>query len=322
MSCKITGIALTLLLSGATGCIREDLSGCRPGVGVVYEYSLNTEQENLFGEEVGKVTTYAFDEEGIFVGSYSDAGEHLTNDFRMVLPLPDGVYTLVVWAGPLGDYIVGDNSTSDFSEPEVGKTRIGDFMLKYRSDELTVGSKVDDLYHGIIEGVVSDYTRSNTYTVSLTKNTSDVSVTLVDTTPGTTTDGSAAGRADDRFEVYCTSANGRYNADNTLGDGALTLTYTPYDRTDEGQESRQTMSMMRLMADGSCQSVLVVHDKEQNTDIYRKPLVDAIMENPGFATQEDLDRADQFDFRIKLEMNVVAEVWINGWKIVEITPGL
>lgn len=107
MRCKITGLALTLLLSGAAGCIREDLSGCRPGVGVVYEYSLNSEQENLFGSEVDKVTTYAFDENGIFVGSYSDAGEHLTNDYRMVLPLPDGVYTLVVWAGPLGDYIVG-----------------------------------------------------------------------------------------------------------------------------------------------------------------------------------------------------------------------
>lgn len=269
------------------------------------------------------MTTYAFDENGIFVGSYSDAGEHLTNDYRMVLPLPDGVYTLVVWAGPLGDYIVGDNSTSDFSAPEAGVTRIENFMLKYRvDDEPAVDSDVDDLYHGIIEGVVSDYTRSNTYTVSLTKNTSDVRVTLVDTTPGNTTDGSAAGRADDRFEVYCTSANGRYNADNTLGDGALTLTYTPYDRTDEGQESRQTMSMLRLMADGSCQSMLVVHDKEQNTDIYRKPLVDAIMENPALATQEDLDREDLFDFRIKLEMNVVAEVWINGWKIVDITPDL
>ena len=90
MRCKITGLALTLLLSGAAGCIREDLSGCRPGVGVVYEYSLNSEQENLFGSEVDKVTTYAFDENGIFVGSYSDAGEHLTNDYRMVLPLPDG----------------------------------------------------------------------------------------------------------------------------------------------------------------------------------------------------------------------------------------
>ena len=40
------------------------------------------------------------------------------------------------------------------------------------------------------------------------------------------------------------------------------------------------------------------------------------------ATQEDLDREDLFDFRIKLEMNVVAEVWINGWKIVDITPDL
>ena len=60
MSCKITGIALTLLLSGVTGCIREDLSGCRPGGGGVYEYSLNTEQEHLFVESVGKETTYSF----------------------------------------------------------------------------------------------------------------------------------------------------------------------------------------------------------------------------------------------------------------------
>ena len=61
----------TILLSAsllclASSCIREDLSECNPGVLLKYDYSLNPESTNLFGAEVGKVTVYVFDENGIY----------------------------------------------------------------------------------------------------------------------------------------------------------------------------------------------------------------------------------------------------------------
>lgn len=108
----------TILLSAsllclASSCIREDLSECNPGVLLKYDYSLNPESTNLFGAEVGKVTVYVFDENGIYYDCFSDAGKHLTNDWEMRLPLPPGNYTTVTWAGPLTTYSIGEKNADE-----------------------------------------------------------------------------------------------------------------------------------------------------------------------------------------------------------------
>lgn len=334
--CKISGLftALTLALAGLSGCIREDLSDCRPGILLAYDYSLNTSGTNLFGSEVDKVTVYAFDANGYYVASYSDAGSHLTNDYLHRIPLPEGEYTLVVWAGPLEDYLVGemtDTEVGDIEPPVADRTHIDDFMLKLRTDKfgaLEIDQTLCPLWHGTVSKAVSDYTGRNKYTAALTKNTHSVVVRLRENSASESRSTAVASDAQAdglRYMVELQSNNGRYTAKNSLCENALGLRYSPLGIAVQEPETRYDFSTLRLMADRSCGSRLVLVDTRTGKELLNSGLVDLIFDNPGFASQNYLDRTEVFNIDLGVDApidghSVKVTIKINGWEVIEVIP--
>ncbi|MCC8063196.1 MAG: FimB/Mfa2 family fimbrial subunit [Rikenellaceae bacterium] len=334
--CKITRLCLLLLaLMGFWGCVKEDLSDCRPGIVLAYDYSRNAAGENLFGQEVDKTTVYAFDKDGYYVARYSEAGPHLTNDYLHSVPLPEGKYTLVVWAGPLDDYTVGemeDTESGTVAPPVEGRTHIDDFMLKLRTDkfgDLEVDQSLCPLWHGKVSEVVSDYTGRNRYTVTLTKDTRRVAVSL--------TEGAASGNLDravspgardgePRYAVELRAGNGRYTSGNSVCEHALELRYTPLGITfPEPRVTRYDFTTLRLMADRSCGSRLLLVDTHTGRELLDRGLVDLIFDNPAFASQDYLDRTEVFNIDLNVDASVEGypmriTIRINGWQLIEIIP--
>ncbi len=305
-----------LLLCLVSGCIKEDLSECNPGVLLKYDYSLNPEYSNLFGDEVGKVTVYVFDENGFYYDRFSEEGSHLTNDWQMRLPLPTGNYTTVTWGGALGSYRIGETNADETvfqSELKKGVTHIDNFMLTAEKDGQPL-AQLDDLYHGKAD-VRSVYQPETATTVDLIKNTKHLTVTVEDQTVGrarTATD-------DVPYEVYCTGTNGRYLADNSFGKKAETITNHPYNTYTNPGEAVSELHLLRLLIGRPFR--LVVNDKK-GKKIFDKDLVESMMATGHFKTQEDFDRELNYNVVIRTDKDVVISVTINGWAVVEIEPEL
>lgn len=318
MKYTIKTILLSALLLGfVSGCVKEDLSKCNPGVLLKFDYSLNPESTNLFGEEVDKVTVYVFDEKGLYYGCFSEAGKRLTNGWEMLLPLPPGNYTTVTWAGPLGTFRIGETNadgTAFQNELKKGVTHIDDFMLTAEQDGRPL-TALDNLYHGIAQ-VTSTYQPEMVTTVDLMKNTKHLIVTVLDA--------SVAGSGKDApYEVYCTGANARYMADNRIGKQAETVTYRPFETFTNLGEAVSELNVLRLVMGRPIR--LVVKSKDGKT-VFDKDLLEVLMSTGHYNAQEDFDREDTYRVVIEMGQSGGGEggitITVNGWLAVEIIPDL
>ncbi len=306
------------LLAGLTGCIKEDRSECNPGVLLKYDYSLNPDYTNLFGKEVGKVTVFVFDENGLYYDRFSDAGKHLTNDWEMLLPLPPGNYTTVTWGGPLGAmYRIGETNADETafqSELKKGVTHIDNFMLTAEKGGQPL-VKLDALYHGKAD-VTSVFWPEQATTVDLIKDTKHLTVTVKDKTVGQ----SRADAASAPYEVYCTGTNARYLADNSFGKKAETITNLPYNTYTTPGNAVSELDLMRLLIGRPFR--LVVKDKRNGKTIFDKDLVETMMATGGYTTQEDFDREMRYDVVINMNGDLGIVITINGWEVVIVIPDL
>lgn len=303
----------TALLCSVSSCIKEDRSECNPGVLLKYDYSLNTEYTNLFGAEVGKVTVYVFDEQGLYYDCYSDEGKHLTNDYQMLLPLPVGNYTTVTWGGALSTYRVGETNTDETAfqgELKKGVTHIDNFMLMAeRAGEPLV--HLDALYHGKTD-VISDYWPRTATTVNLMKDTKHLTVTIEDVTI-------EEGKSTEPYEVHCEGTNGRFLADNSFGKKAEEIINQSYNTYTEPGKMVTEMDLLRLVLG---RKFFVKVKNSAGETVYNRDLVKAMLDTGKFATQEDFDRESEYEMVIKMDKNVVVTVTINGWEVINLQPDL
>lgn len=313
-SIKIILLSASLFLL-VTGCIKEDRSECNPGALLKFDYSLNPDYTNLFGDEVGKVTVYVFDENGLYYDRFSDEGKHLTNDWEMRLPLPPGNYTTVTWGGPLGTmYRIGETNADETafqSELKKGVTHISNFMLTAESNGQPL-VKLDALYHGKAD-VTSVFWPEEATTVGLMKDTKHLTVTVKDNKVGQ----SKADAANTPYEVYCTGTNARYLADNSFGKKAETITNRPYNTYTTPGNAISELDLMRLLIGRPFR--LVVKNQEGKI-VFDKDLVEIMMKTEGYRTQEDFDRELKYDVIINMNGDLGITITINGWEVVEIFP--
>lgn len=306
------------LIAGLTSCIKEDRSECNPGVLLKYDYSLNPDYTNLFGKEVGKVTVYVFDENGLYYDRFSDEGKHLTNDWEMLLPLPPGNYTTVTWGGPLGAmYRIGETNADETafqSELKKGVTHISNFMLIAENNEQTL-TKLDALYHGKAD-VTSVFWPEEATTVDLMKDTKLLTVTVKDKKVGQ----SRADATDAPYEVYCTGTNARYLADNSFGKKAETITNRPYNTYTTPGNAVSELDLMRLLIGRPFR--LVVKDRSNGKTIFDRDLVEAMMATGEYNTQEDFDREMKYDVVINMNGDTDIVITINGWEVIYVIPEL
>lgn len=293
------------------------MSNCKSELLLRFRYTLNDQYENLFGSEVNRITVYLFDSNGKYVDSFSEQGDILTNDYLMRIPLPEGKYSAVVWGGDLATYSVGelDSQTSTISQLlRKGVTDIHDFRteLKNSSGEggyLFATDIPNDLYAGLTRDGTSSVDNQDITDIELTKDTKKIKVKIT----GTST-------IPEPLEVYITAINGRYGFDNNIDPDHGTFKYTPVNASIQPDELVVDLKIMRLMLGQS--PMLVVRNSVSSEILYNGNMVDYILSTPQYASQEDLDREDEFVFEITFIGNLVVTVSVNGWQINEVNPDM
>lgn len=301
-----------------SGCTKEDVSMCHPGLQLQFSYLHNNKGVNLFGKEVNHITVFAFDEAGRYHSSFSDEGNHLTNDYTMTLPLPQGIYTLISWGGDMAHYntLAMTDESSDISKSLTpGETTIDQFRLLLKQQE---NSSALGLYYGNAYKVESKTVNQKRYLIDLIKNSNTIRVhiTGLDNLP------SATKRTTETpmFDVTITAHNGRYNHENKIPSAAKTVQYKPHTTTENTQELTYDSDMLRLMI--GREPALRVVNRLTGAEICNFNLVKEIMRDPKFSTQKEIDREDLFVFEFRINFDLSVSITINGWLITDVIPEL
>ena len=319
-------IVLGVILS-FSGCVHEETEDCVQGIRLRFTYTLNNQQVNLFGANVEMVTVFAFDESGKYLNTYSSKGTTLTKDYVMTLPLKAGKYSFVVLGGNLSSYQIVEmiNSATDeiSSELKQGQTDIQKlaFLIDANppaSGPLVIDNMLTDLYHGVIMGFESPLGVVSEATVDLIKDTNNINIMILgmDYLYKYIEDMGGDIKNVLAFDVF--SDNGRYMYDNSPDLYSHELNYKFFNTRVNGDTLCTTTRILRLFATND-PTVLSVKIPDK-TDIYSTNLVSAIMQNPDYNSQTDLDREDQYNFVIRFQPDYTVEITINDWEIVSIVP--
>lgn len=308
-------VASTLISS----CTKEDVSMCNPGLGLKFSYLLNNQGVNLFDKEVKQITVFTFDAEGRYYATFSEAGDHLTNDYVMTLPLPVGKYTLVSWGGDMAQYnpLAMIDESGDVREPLTkGVTTLEQFRLLVKLQE---NREALGLYYGKAHDVESKTTDQQTYPIELIKNSNTIRVHFTGL-DNLSLSAQSKTAPTPQFDVAITAHNGRYDYENNIPSAAKTVLYKPHTATEKSDELTYDSNMLRLMI--GRQPMLRVVNNRTGVEICNFNIVEAIMKDPKYVTQKDIDREDLFTFEFLINVDLSITVTINGWSIINVIPEL
>lgn len=288
--CKpLSGVALSLCLSGCGWIEDGDLPPCEFRLHYVYDY--NMKYADAFQHEVDGVTLFICDEAGNYLSQRSIEGTELKEN-NVLLDLEPGTYQLLSWAGL-------DDGSYEIPQPTVGQSTVEDIKVRtLREDDGTQPRELHPLWHSLDTVTISD-TAHGEYTVGLHKDTNKLRFVLQDVT------GQSLNVDDFTFSIV--ADNGYMDYDNTLlPDPAIT--YLPYytenveiAADEEASISSQTvavaeMNTMRLM-DGENYRLIVRH-KDLREDVLNVNINNYLllckMEGHDISAQEYLDRQDEY----------------------------
>lgn len=305
-------IAFLLLLQS---CIRDDQSTCNSELLLRFRYTLNDQYANLFDSEINRITVYLFDSNNKYVDSFSEAGDRLTNDYVMHIPLVRGKYNVVVYGGDLTTYSVGELNNNTLNQTlRKGVTDINDFRIELQNvtgedGYLYTTGIPDDLYVGLTTNAIASAENKKITDVELIKNTKKIKVTIM---------GSDA--FDAPLDIYITALNGRYNFDNSIDINHGTFKYLPINTRSQSSYMGSDLRIMRLVLGHS--PMLVIKNSVTQDVLYNEHMIDQILATNKYVSQEDLDREDEFLFEISIVNDVIVFVSINGWRINSIHPDM
>lgn len=321
MNIRVTLSLLLTALLVCTSCMDEDRSTCSPGLELQLSYTLNRHNVDRFGEEVEAVTALVFDQNDLYLDTYSCKYSQLLANNVMFIPLTVGDYSVVVYGGTMKGYVVGEfSSENNVFTPELikGKTLRSDVMVKVEGDptiQPQPKKEISALFHGLVNKItVQQQALPTRVDVSLIKNTNKLRFNI----KGLGNFALPGQPQGIDVDLWCEGKNGRYKFDNSLGPQAPTLIYYSNNKTNQEDYASADFYTLRLLDDASM--TFTMRDAKTQQVISTMNVVETILQIPGFQTVSDMDKCDEYNFDLNFNIDLSITIVINGWEIVRLEP--
>lgn len=115
----ITLFALGTIFWGCDSLIYDDLADCPQGVYVKFYSMTPCESDSTFIGSVASLTVFAFDENDKLVTSVTQSNVTLSRDFEVLMPVSDGNFTFLAWAGVDDKFTKGTFTNSTTTKKDV-----------------------------------------------------------------------------------------------------------------------------------------------------------------------------------------------------------
>lgn len=319
-SIMLIWLPIAAMCLAMTACdVAEDETDCIVEMKIRFRFTKN-DGSDYFGSEVSSLSVFAFDAARKFVGRWDEYdNSKFGNDYSMLIPLPPGDYSFVVWGG-LQDtnyYLCGGSQQHGQTlDPVVGQTTMSELMLRLscntRNSHTTQMHYVDyiptALFHGVTNQMnLSDQTGED-ITIDLKKNSTQINLTIIGLPPSTTRNPAQ------HMDIYMESPNGGYNFWNDLEANGRTFTYVQHNTA--GNTEIQTSSLYTLKMQYGNGHRLTIYNTDTGSEFYTADLLeDYIRKVPAYNSQDAVDAEDVFDITIDARSNLGVTITVNGWNV-------
>jgi hypothetical protein len=331
---KIVIFSLLVLLFSS--CIKEDLSECVLRLELCYTYN-KSEQNQL--EQVRDIRVYIFGSNEVLFDVVRATQQDIVRGY-IDLVLPDDTYTIVAWGASSTDMVQGGYQIADMSDPtsdvysqvSIGTTTLNSFRTLLSTvplsgdvlgDVAPQKEQFDDLFYAI----VSDFTvikgRKQTILLDFMKNTSILKVKIT---------GLQYLTSSQPLDVFATARNERYMYNNRIDPSARVIRHKPSGTTTKSTEMTVDIKVQRLliaMQNAAPAAELHITHPQLGINMATKiNLLYAILntkDNTGnnlWASQEAIDKEDEFLFEISIAHNLSVTVTLNDFEFITVIPGL
>ena len=312
-------IIMVLLMTGTLfwGCdsfIYDDLKDCPQGVYVKFYSKTPCADDSLFIGSVSSLTVFAFDRQSKLSASVEQQNVDLSRDFEVLVPVSDGNYSFIAWAGiddklkkqtftpgvtTRQDVIMTINSTNNKAVALASGQRIwhGESPIVYLPDPQEYGS----LY---------EHTAIN-----LTELTNRVQIIVAfDKATMKTYDPS-------KLNVAVSSANGTVNIDGSMPMNTPVLTYPSIETKLEENTGSWYYSMLALKTGYSNKLNITYTGNDKEETVFDGDLIASILLR---AVDKGVNLDCENDFTVKfLIKDYCAECWthfscsiyVNDWLV-------
>lgn len=278
----------------------------------------------------------------------------LPDDYVMHLDAPPGKYKVVAWGGStlstesmFFDAHMNDPLTHDFQEGvTLGVTRMEDFrmIIKYNlapdipEDVVPIVPEIDDLWYGAFgtrNETTSKYTMQDVIVrtgqvtdagIELIKNTNVLKVTIT----GFEYILAATTRATSPLNVWATATNGRYRIDNSIGENARSIRYTPHFERVDANRMLVDIKMMRIDLERHMAQpmYLTIENPVTGQKFPDRPIdiVNTLMQakdnrgNYVYNNQADFDREYEHPIEVRVSVDLSIRIFVKGWEVITVNP--
>lgn len=115
----ITLFALGTIFWGCDSLIFDDLADCPQGVYVKFYSMTPCETDSTFIGDVASLTVFAFDENDKLVASVTQQNPTLSRDFEVLMPVQNGNFSFVGWAGVNDQFTLGTFTNGTTTKKDV-----------------------------------------------------------------------------------------------------------------------------------------------------------------------------------------------------------
>ena len=283
---------ITLIFLSA-GCIRENRSGCGGYLSLKFRYTDSNGAPLTPGfPETDHLSVFVFDRQGIFVCERKDSALQLDH-YMMEMPLPQGRYQFVVWAGLSESYRLSSHVPS--------QTHLEDFGLQLnRTTDNTVPILPSLLYHGLHETIDVNADEDQEITVDLRRITNNIHVIVHYATPTL------------QLRISIEDNNGNYDYQGETLSGQPISSLPEYSQPSDSPNTWiADFNVMQLQTDSDTR--LKIYSPEKELQYNEKLISGLLAENP------DIDFNSDHDFTIEITFDsyyVPVSIRINDWEII------
>lgn len=331
----IASISAILLF---VGCVKEDNDDCPNGISLKFSYKFDEQGQSTITSRIGMLRLYVFDQNRVLHHIMPISTSSLVNG-SIKADIEPGTYTFIALgfsgkdmiAGGYLDAEVTDPATHTYTTPAtVGTTTLDNFRVKLKSTQSgglwsPSANNFDNLFTATVENTtIISTNKEQVVNLSFVNNCSILDTTVEGIDVITT-------RATSPVKVFFEGKYGTYNYKGEIDNAAPSLRFAPPYKSLTSRIITTDIKTLRLDKAYYTANPVYLHiTKTSNGTDVIAPLnvMDIILklkDNGGkliFQTQNDIDKAGTFTFKIYLSFDLGVSITVNGFKVEGLNAGL
>lgn len=282
-----------------SSCIKEREDDCDNRVKIYFSAALDSRATGVLNpQDLKHLDLFVFDDNDLYVGTWSDDHIRFSPDYFMTLSLNNGAYTFVTWCNARSCYYYKTYFVK-------GRTTLSEATIALIHSNGTVDTSPELLLFGNYLQARVIRARNQSFVVPLQRVTYDINVTTEGLPPSA-----------DEFTLTVNDIVSEGKFDSKVSPSSEEIRYTTACDKIAGDQLSASLTVIKLEEERLI-PVIVLANTTSGTELFKGNLVKMILALRQLTppVEVDFDRVYTYDIVLRFDADMNVTISINGWNV-------